>query len=63
MQLKSEKNPVVFINNGNPSYFKYALAQAKVSNPDATIYLIGDQRTCCANIFPLSNFKNTGMRS
>lgn len=42
MQLKSEKIPVVFINNGNPSYFKYALAQARIFNPDTTIYLIGD---------------------
>ena len=33
---------IVFIHFGNPDYLKYSLKQAKASNPDATIHLIGD---------------------
>ena len=33
---------IVFIHYNNADYLKYSLAQAKVSNPDSTVYLLGD---------------------
>jgi hypothetical protein len=36
--------PIIFIHNGNHSYLKYSLRQAKFFNPDSPIYLIGDTK-------------------
>lgn len=35
--------PIVFVHRGNADYLQYALAQAKLTNPDSPIYLIGDR--------------------
>src|SRR5262245_51786836 len=34
--------PIVFIHQGDSQHLTYSLAQAKDSNPDATVVLIGD---------------------
>ena len=34
--------PIVFIHRFNPEYLKYALLQARQSNPESPIYLLGD---------------------
>ena len=39
--------PIVFIHSGNSSYLKYSLAQAKQSNPQSTVYLLGDSSNDC----------------
>jgi hypothetical protein len=36
--------PIIFFHYGNPKYLKYALKQARYFNPDAEIYLIGDEK-------------------
>jgi Flp pilus assembly protein TadD len=48
--MKTEKIPIVFVQVSDPlyfgsdsSYFKYVITQAKIFNPDTTIYLIGDE--------------------
>lgn len=43
MKRRSDKIPVIFIHTGEAPYLRYTLSQAKISNPDATIYLIGDE--------------------
>src|SRR6516225_1546111 len=35
--------PIVFIHRGGDSYLGASLTQARVSNPDAEVYLIGDR--------------------
>jgi len=42
MQQRSEKYSVVFIHTGDAPYLRYTLSQAKISNPDSRIILIGD---------------------
>ncbi len=34
--------PIMFIHKGNKEHLKYALAQARQSNPDSRIFLLGD---------------------
>src|SRR5579871_6221993 len=34
--------PIVFIHQANSEHLKYSLAQAKKSNPDSTVFLLGD---------------------
>jgi len=34
--------PIIFIHQSNSDYLKYSLAQANSSNPNSTIYLLGD---------------------
>ena len=34
--------PIIFVHQSNSDYLKYALAQAHQSNPNSTIYLLGD---------------------
>lgn len=34
---------VVFVHRGNPFYLKYAVAQARETQPDARLYLLGDE--------------------
>ena len=41
------KLPIVFIHYSNPPYLRYSLAQAKESNRDSTIYLLGDTTNDC----------------
>ena len=41
------KLPIIFLHFYNSDYLKYALGQAKHSNPDSTIYLIGDDTNDC----------------
>lgn len=36
--------PIVLIHTGNSDYLPYSLAQAKTTNPDSTVHLIGDYR-------------------
>jgi hypothetical protein len=36
--------PIIFIHNGNNSYLKYSLRQAKYFNPESPIHLIGDSK-------------------
>ena len=43
------KLPIVFLHNTNSDYLRYSLGQAKHSNPDSTIYLIGDNSNDCYN--------------
>lgn len=37
------KIPIIFICRGDPPYLKYALLQARKSNPGTDIYLLGDE--------------------
>jgi len=39
--------PIVFIHYKNKDYLKFSLAQAKVSNPHSTVYLLGDSSNNC----------------
>jgi hypothetical protein len=34
--------PIIFIHSGDSEYLRYTLAQAKISNPNSIVYLIGD---------------------
>jgi hypothetical protein len=36
--------PIIFIHNGNHSYLKYSLRQARSFNPGSPIYLLGDKK-------------------
>jgi hypothetical protein len=40
--IRKQTLPIVFIHIGNNEYLTYTLAQAKISNPDTKVYLIGD---------------------
>ena len=39
--------PIVFAHYSNSNYLKFSLSQAKHSNPESTIYLIGDEQNDC----------------
>ena len=39
--------PVVFMHYSNSDYLKYTLQQCKISNPESTIYLLGDSENNC----------------
>lgn len=39
--------PIIFIHYGNSAYLKYSLSQAKYSNPDSIVYLVGDESNDC----------------
>ena len=41
------KLPIVFIHLNNSDYLKYSLGQSKKSNPESTVYLIGDSSNNC----------------
>jgi hypothetical protein len=41
------KLPIIFLHYSNSDYLKYTLGQAKHSNPESTIYLIGDFTNDC----------------
>lgn len=43
MHIDRRALPIVFIHIDDSEYLKYTLAQAKLSNPNASIYLIGDE--------------------
>lgn len=43
MHAKKGILPIVFIHIDDSEYLKYTLAQARIQNPDAPIYLIGDE--------------------
>ncbi|MEB0262774.1 MULTISPECIES: hypothetical protein [unclassified Mucilaginibacter] len=36
--------PIIFFHYGNPAYLKYSLKQARYFNPEADIYLLGDDK-------------------
>lgn len=42
MHAEKQNLPIVFIHIDDSEYLKYTLAQARISNPAAVIYLIGD---------------------
>ena len=44
------KLPIVFIHFSNSDYLQYSLNQAKESNPDSTIYLLGDYSNDCYDV-------------
>ena len=51
--------PIVFIHYGNKDYLRYSLAQAKRSNPESTVYLLGDATNDCYEFVehrPFSNY-------
>ena len=51
--------PIVFIHYGNKDYLQYSLAQAKRSNPESTVYLLGDATNDCYDFVehhPFSNY-------
>lgn len=35
--------PIIILHRGDPYYLKYCLYQARYTNPDSTIYLLGDE--------------------
>ena len=39
--------PIVFLHYSNSDYLKFSLGQARHSNPESTIYLIGDEQNDC----------------
>jgi len=43
MSKNSEKANIIFIHKGNPEYLGYSLKQVRKSNPEANIYLLGDE--------------------
>ncbi|HBE16397.1 MAG TPA: hypothetical protein DDW51_01970, partial [Cyanobacteria bacterium UBA11367] len=46
--------PIVFIHQGDSDYLKYTLSQVKHSNPDSTVFLIGDAAN--AHYYNLAEF-------
>jgi hypothetical protein len=40
---QTDLRPIVFIHSTDSAYLKYVLAQARASNPEAPIYLLGDE--------------------
>ncbi len=46
-ECSHSKLPVFFLHYGNSDYLRYTLAQAKTSNPESTIYLLGDLSNNC----------------
>jgi hypothetical protein len=43
MQTIKKTLPIVFIHIDDPEYLRYTLAQTRLSNPQSTVYLIGDE--------------------
>jgi hypothetical protein len=43
MCTENQNLPIVFIHSSYSDYLKYTLAQAKINNPEASIFLIGDK--------------------
>jgi hypothetical protein len=54
----TSKLPIVFLHNTNSDYLKYSLGQAKHSNPESTIYLIGDSSNDCYDFVEHHSFSN-----
>jgi len=50
--------PVVFVHFSNSDYLKYSLSQARHSNPESTIYLIGNDSNDCYNFVEHHSFSN-----
>lgn len=50
--------PIVFIHKSNSDYLKVSLSQAKKSNPDSQIYLLGDSNNNCYPIIRHHNMKD-----
>jgi len=50
--------PVVFVHFSNSDYLKYSLFQAKYSNPESTIYLIGDDANDCYDFVDHHSFSD-----
>jgi len=40
---RTNKLPIIFIHRGNSDYLRYSLGQARRSNPDTPIYLLGNE--------------------
>ncbi len=38
-----EAPPIVILHRGDPYYLKYCLYQAHYTNPDSTVFLLGDE--------------------
>ena len=55
--------PVVFVHFSNSGYLKYSLFQAKHSNPESTIYLIGDDTNDCYDFVEHHSFSDYFQRA
>jgi hypothetical protein len=58
MHIEKQVLPIVFIHIDDSDYLKLTLAQAKLSNPDAKIYLIGDEYNDNYAFVSHNNIKN-----
>jgi hypothetical protein len=56
--LSMSKLPIVFLHNTNSDYLKFSLGQAKHSNPQSTINLIGDDSNDCYNFVEYHSLSN-----
>jgi hypothetical protein len=54
----TSKLPIVFLHNTNSDYLKYSLGQAKHSDPESRIYLIGDISNDCYDFVEHHSFSN-----
>ena len=54
----TSKLPIIFLHNTNSDYLKYSLGQAKRSNPESAIYLIGNDSNDCYNFVEHHSFSN-----
>lgn len=45
--MTKQNIPIIFIHKSNSEYLQYSLKQAKRSNPDNDVYLIGDEENDC----------------
>jgi hypothetical protein len=57
------KLPIIFIHYSNSDYLKYSLGQAKHSNPESAIYLIGDSSNNCYDSVEHHSFSNYFQRA
>ena len=56
--LSKSKLPIIFLHNTNSDYLKFSLGQAKHSNPQSPIYLIGDDSNDCYNFVEYQSKSN-----
>ncbi|MBT8364134.1 MAG: hypothetical protein KJP23_05465 [Deltaproteobacteria bacterium] len=56
--LSMSELPIVFLHNTNSDYLKFSLGQAKHSNPQSTVYLIGDDSNNCYDFVEFYSFSN-----
>jgi hypothetical protein len=52
------KLAIIFMHYTNSFYLKYSLAQAKLSNPESTVYLLGDTSNNCYSFVEHHNFSD-----